>query len=72
MVVQKKHAVYLVRLCFIKKAPVVFETALTSVKNLSQYCCFRGGMLCRLWAAIKARRKTQLSTHNEDSEDTLL
>ncbi|KAM8735760.1 mitogen-activated protein kinase kinase kinase 5 isoform 1-T1 [Acanthopagrus schlegelii] len=36
------------------------------------YCGIRGGMLCRLWAAIKTRRKTQLSTHNEDSEDTLL
>ncbi|KAK9514131.1 hypothetical protein VZT92_027620 [Zoarces viviparus] len=36
------------------------------------YCGVRGGMLCRIWAAITARRKTQLSTHNEDSEDTLL
>ncbi|XP_076594261.1 mitogen-activated protein kinase kinase kinase 5 [Chaetodon auriga] len=36
------------------------------------YCGIRGGMLCRVWAAITARRKTQLSTHNEDSEDTLL
>ncbi|XP_019122694.2 mitogen-activated protein kinase kinase kinase 5 [Larimichthys crocea] len=36
------------------------------------YCGIRGGMLCRIWAAINARRKTQLSTHNEDSEDTLL
>ncbi|XP_026173435.1 mitogen-activated protein kinase kinase kinase 5 [Mastacembelus armatus] len=36
------------------------------------YCGLRGGMLCRIWAAITARRKTQLSTHNEDSEDTLL
>ncbi|XP_034088807.1 mitogen-activated protein kinase kinase kinase 5 [Gymnodraco acuticeps] len=36
------------------------------------YCGIRGGMLCRIWAAIRARRKTQLSTHNEDSEDTLL
>ncbi|XP_037641552.1 mitogen-activated protein kinase kinase kinase 5 isoform X3 [Sebastes umbrosus] len=36
------------------------------------YSGIRGGMLCRVWAAITARRKTQLSTHNEDSEDTLL
>lgn len=36
------------------------------------YCGIRGGMLCRIWAAITARRKAQLSTHNEDSEDTLL
>ncbi|XP_041797729.1 mitogen-activated protein kinase kinase kinase 5 [Chelmon rostratus] len=36
------------------------------------YCGIRGGMLCRVWAAVTARRKTQLSTHNEDSEDTLL
>ncbi|KAM3615283.1 uncharacterized protein V6R79_026064 [Siganus canaliculatus] len=36
------------------------------------YCGIRGGMLCRIWAAITARRSTQLSTHNEDSEDTLL
>ncbi|XP_047455739.1 mitogen-activated protein kinase kinase kinase 5 [Mugil cephalus] len=36
------------------------------------YCGIRGGMLCRIWAAITARRKTQLSTHNEESEDTVL
>ncbi|XP_056300288.1 mitogen-activated protein kinase kinase kinase 5 isoform X2 [Pseudoliparis swirei] len=36
------------------------------------YSGIRGGMLCRIWAAIAARRKTQLSTHNEDGEDTLL
>lgn len=36
------------------------------------YCGIRGGMLCRIWAAIAARRKAQLSTHNEDSEDTPL
>ncbi|KAM9353855.1 mitogen-activated protein kinase kinase kinase 5 [Symphorus nematophorus] len=36
------------------------------------YCGIRGGMLCRIWAAITARRKSQLSTHNEDSEDTPL
>ncbi|KAG7475546.1 mitogen-activated protein kinase kinase kinase 5-like [Solea senegalensis] len=36
------------------------------------YCGIRGGMLCRLWAAIVALRKTHLSTHSEDSEDTLL
>nr|XP_020445845.1 mitogen-activated protein kinase kinase kinase 5-like isoform X2 [Monopterus albus] len=36
------------------------------------YCGIRGGMLCRIWAAITAHRKTQLSTHNEDSEDTVL
>ncbi|XP_074509182.1 mitogen-activated protein kinase kinase kinase 5 isoform X2 [Sebastes fasciatus] len=36
------------------------------------YSGIRGGMLCRVWAAITAHRKTQLSTHNEDSEDTLL
>ncbi|XP_029959193.1 mitogen-activated protein kinase kinase kinase 5 [Salarias fasciatus] len=36
------------------------------------YCGLRGGMLCRVWAAITARRKTQLSTLNEDGEDTLL
>ncbi|XP_034553721.1 mitogen-activated protein kinase kinase kinase 5 [Notolabrus celidotus] len=36
------------------------------------YCGIRGGMLCRVWAAITARRKKQLSTHNEDSEDTTL
>uniref|UniRef100_UPI0037E78037 mitogen-activated protein kinase kinase kinase 5 n=1 Tax=Semicossyphus pulcher TaxID=241346 RepID=UPI0037E78037 len=36
------------------------------------YCGIRGGMLCRVWAAIVARRKSQLSTHDEDSEDTPL
>lgn len=36
------------------------------------YCGLRGGMLCRIWAAITAHRKTQFSKHTEDSEDTLL
>ncbi|XP_039974105.1 mitogen-activated protein kinase kinase kinase 5 isoform X2 [Xiphias gladius] len=36
------------------------------------YCRIRGGMLCRIWAAITGRRRAQLSTHSEDSEDTLL
>uniref|UniRef100_A0A8C8DLT3 mitogen-activated protein kinase kinase kinase n=1 Tax=Oryzias sinensis TaxID=183150 RepID=A0A8C8DLT3_9TELE len=36
------------------------------------YCGLRGGMLCRLWGAITAHRKTHLSTHNEMCEDTLL
>ncbi|XP_076008745.1 mitogen-activated protein kinase kinase kinase 5 [Genypterus blacodes] len=36
------------------------------------YCSIRGGMLCRIWAAITARRQTRLSTHTEDSEDTVL
>uniref|UniRef100_UPI003AAD996C mitogen-activated protein kinase kinase kinase 5 n=1 Tax=Centroberyx gerrardi TaxID=166262 RepID=UPI003AAD996C len=36
------------------------------------YSGIRGGMLCRVWAAITACRKTQLSTHTEESEDTVL
>ncbi|XP_041843395.1 mitogen-activated protein kinase kinase kinase 5 [Melanotaenia boesemani] len=36
------------------------------------YCGLRGGMLCRVWSAITARRKTQLTTHSEDCEDTHL
>ncbi|XP_036072030.1 mitogen-activated protein kinase kinase kinase 5 isoform X1 [Oryzias melastigma] len=36
------------------------------------YCGLRGGMLCRLWAAITAHRKTHLSTHSEVCEDTHL
>ncbi|XP_034029981.1 mitogen-activated protein kinase kinase kinase 5 [Thalassophryne amazonica] len=36
------------------------------------YCGLRGGMLCRIWAAIRAHRKAQLSTHTEDNEDTPL
>ncbi|XP_030015073.1 mitogen-activated protein kinase kinase kinase 5 [Sphaeramia orbicularis] len=36
------------------------------------YCGIRGGMLCRIWAAITAHRKTQLSTHTEEIEDTVL
>ncbi|XP_029307843.1 mitogen-activated protein kinase kinase kinase 5 [Cottoperca gobio] len=34
------------------------------------YCGIRGGMLCRIWAAITTRRK--IRKQNEDSEDTLL
>lgn len=33
------------------------------------YCGIRGGMLCRLWAAILSHRRTQLSTHSEERED---
>ncbi|XP_030605568.1 mitogen-activated protein kinase kinase kinase 5 [Archocentrus centrarchus] len=36
------------------------------------YCGIRGGMVCRIWAAIRACRETQLKILNEDSEDTLL
>ncbi|KAM6967985.1 mitogen-activated protein kinase kinase kinase 5 [Aplochiton taeniatus] len=36
------------------------------------YCGIRGGMLCRLWAAITAKRKAQLGMQTEGSEDTLL
>uniref|UniRef100_A0A669D0N0 mitogen-activated protein kinase kinase kinase n=1 Tax=Oreochromis niloticus TaxID=8128 RepID=A0A669D0N0_ORENI len=43
-----------------------------AAKDDLMYCGIRGGMLCRIWAAVTAYRKTQLSTHNEDSEDTLL
>ncbi len=32
----------------------------------------RGGMLCRLWAAISKQRKSFLSPVKEDSEDTIL
>ncbi|KAM4600477.1 mitogen-activated protein kinase kinase kinase 5 isoform 2-T2 [Polymixia lowei] len=35
------------------------------------YCGIRGGMLCRVWAAIAARRRSQLSTHAEEGEDTV-
>ncbi|XP_033836770.1 mitogen-activated protein kinase kinase kinase 5 [Periophthalmus magnuspinnatus] len=34
------------------------------------YCGIRGGMLCRLWATILSHRRTQLSTHSEEREDT--
>ncbi|KAM6910528.1 mitogen-activated protein kinase kinase kinase 5 [Xenentodon cancila] len=36
------------------------------------YCGLRGGMLCRIWAAITARQKSHLCTHSEDCGDTLL
>lgn len=36
------------------------------------YCGLRGAMLCRLWAAIIAQRKTHLNTYIKDSEDTPL
>lgn len=37
-----------------------------------QYCGIKGGMLCRLWAAISKQRKSHLSPVKEDSEDTIL
>ncbi|XP_017279278.1 mitogen-activated protein kinase kinase kinase 5 [Kryptolebias marmoratus] len=36
------------------------------------YCKLRGAMLCRVWAAIVAHRRTHLSTHKEEGEDTHL
>ncbi|XP_019896942.1 mitogen-activated protein kinase kinase kinase 5 isoform X2 [Esox lucius] len=45
-------------------------------KDDLMYCGIRGGMLCRIWAAITTRRKSklksQLSTNYEESEDTIL
>lgn len=35
-----------------------------------QYCGIKGGMMCRLWAAISKQRKSHLSPVKEDSEDT--
>ncbi|XP_052000607.1 mitogen-activated protein kinase kinase kinase 5-like [Xyrauchen texanus] len=37
-----------------------------------QYCGIKGGMLCRLWAAISKQRKSQLCPVKEDSEETIL
>lgn len=37
-----------------------------------QYCGIKGGMLCRLWAAISKQRKSHLSPVKEDSEDAIL
>ncbi|XP_016363567.1 mitogen-activated protein kinase kinase kinase 5-like isoform X2 [Sinocyclocheilus anshuiensis] len=36
------------------------------------YCGIKGGMLCRLWAAISKQRKSHLSPVKEDSEDSIL
>ncbi|XP_061814603.2 mitogen-activated protein kinase kinase kinase 5 [Nerophis lumbriciformis] len=36
------------------------------------YCGIRGGMLCRIWAAISAHRKSEHSTHHQDSGGALL
>ncbi|KAM9310595.1 mitogen-activated protein kinase kinase kinase 5 isoform 2-T2 [Pholidichthys leucotaenia] len=41
-------------------------------KDDLMYCGIRGGMLCKLWAAIMAHRTTKLGTLNEHSEDTFL
>ncbi|XP_030637021.1 mitogen-activated protein kinase kinase kinase 5 [Chanos chanos] len=37
-----------------------------------KYSGIKGGMLCRIWTAIAAQRKSGLSPLTEDSEDTLL
>ncbi|XP_052003268.1 mitogen-activated protein kinase kinase kinase 5-like isoform X1 [Xyrauchen texanus] len=37
-----------------------------------QYCGIKGGMLCRLWAAISKQRKSHLSPVKEDSEEIIL
>ncbi|XP_055066774.2 mitogen-activated protein kinase kinase kinase 5 [Misgurnus anguillicaudatus] len=37
-----------------------------------QYCGIKGGMLCRLWAAISKQRKSFLPPVKEDGEDTAL
>ncbi|XP_056330985.1 mitogen-activated protein kinase kinase kinase 5 [Danio aesculapii] len=39
-------------------------------KDDLQYCGIKGGMMCRLWAAISKQRKSHLSPVKEDSEDT--
>ncbi|XP_016364528.1 mitogen-activated protein kinase kinase kinase 5 isoform X1 [Sinocyclocheilus rhinocerous] len=42
------------------------------IKSLFMHLSLRGGMLCRLWAAISKQRKSHLSPVKEDSEDTIL
>ncbi|KAB5586332.1 hypothetical protein PHYPO_G00000380 [Pangasianodon hypophthalmus] len=37
-----------------------------------KYCGIKGGMVCRLWRAISAQRKSHLSMVTEDSEETVL
>ncbi|XP_016364534.1 mitogen-activated protein kinase kinase kinase 5 isoform X2 [Sinocyclocheilus rhinocerous] len=56
---------------------VFHEFTLDSLLHLAcrddlQYCGIKGGMLCRLWAAISKQRKSHLSPVKEDSEDTIL
>lgn len=56
---------------------VFHEFTLDSLLHLAcrddlQYCGIKGGMLCRLWAAISKQRKSLLSPVKEDSEDTIL
>uniref|UniRef100_A0A673LP27 mitogen-activated protein kinase kinase kinase n=1 Tax=Sinocyclocheilus rhinocerous TaxID=307959 RepID=A0A673LP27_9TELE len=41
-------------------------------RSLFMHLSLRGGMLCRLWAAISKQRKSHLSPVKEDSEDTIL
>ncbi|XP_016132103.1 mitogen-activated protein kinase kinase kinase 5-like isoform X2 [Sinocyclocheilus grahami] len=56
---------------------VFHEFTLDSLLHLAcrddlQYCGIKGGMLCRLWAAISKQRKSHLSPVKEDSEDSIL
>uniref|UniRef100_A0AAY4D5F5 mitogen-activated protein kinase kinase kinase n=1 Tax=Denticeps clupeoides TaxID=299321 RepID=A0AAY4D5F5_9TELE len=37
-----------------------------------RYCSIKGGMVCRIWAAIAKQKRSPLSTVNEDCEDTVL
>ncbi|XP_062395311.1 mitogen-activated protein kinase kinase kinase 5 [Sardina pilchardus] len=34
-----------------------------------KYCNLKGGMLCRIWAAVSKQRQCRLSTHTEEEED---
>ncbi|XP_048116800.1 mitogen-activated protein kinase kinase kinase 5 isoform X3 [Alosa alosa] len=36
-----------------------------------KYCNLKGGMLCRIWAAVSKQRRSRLSTHVEE-DDTIL
>uniref|UniRef100_A0A671S6B4 mitogen-activated protein kinase kinase kinase n=1 Tax=Sinocyclocheilus anshuiensis TaxID=1608454 RepID=A0A671S6B4_9TELE len=41
-------------------------------RSVFMHLSLRGGMLCRLWAAISKQRKSHLSPVKEDSEDSIL
>ncbi|XP_063055193.1 mitogen-activated protein kinase kinase kinase 5 [Engraulis encrasicolus] len=44
----------------------------TATRDDLKYCNIKGGMLCRIWAAVSKHRQSRLSTHTEESEDTIL
>uniref|UniRef100_A0AAY4D4V8 mitogen-activated protein kinase kinase kinase n=1 Tax=Denticeps clupeoides TaxID=299321 RepID=A0AAY4D4V8_9TELE len=76
--VQEAITILLPALCLLPVFQLVYHRfTLDSLLHIAsrddlRYCSIKGGMVCRIWAAIAKQKRSPLSTVNEDCEDTVL